>query len=213
MNEAPRPESERSNLPGQQPGLGFYMPPPPSHPPQPPVAPGFGYVPQPVPAVPASAFLDMPQRVKAARIVLFLLAGFLIIAALAALAEADAAQNTFERYSEVPGLMPSVLYAAQQKAVVQTSVAQTGLAWGAVYAALALVLAARFGKGGNALRIGTIVYGAWLCVVSVFALALTADVAPTATVIGDVTELAAGILLIVLMVQREGIDWFSRVRT
>jgi hypothetical protein len=174
------------------------------------VAPGFGYVPQPVPA---SVFPDMPQRVKAARIVLFLLAGFLIIAALAALAEADAAQNTFERYSEVPGLMPSALHAAQQKAVVQASVAQTGMAWGAVYAALALVLAARFGKGGNALRIGTIVYGAWLCVVSIFALALTADVAPTATVIGGVTELAAGILLIVLMVQREGIDWFSRVRS
>ncbi len=210
MNETPRPESEQSNLPGRQPGFGFYMPPPPSHPPQPPVAPGFGYVPRPVPA---SAFLDMPQRVKAARIVLFLLAGFLIIAALAALAEADAAQNTVERYSEVPGLMPSALHAAQQEAVVQTSVARTGMAWGVVYAVLALVLAARFGKGGNALRIGTIVYGAWLCVVSIFALALTADVAPTATVIGNVAELAAGILLIVLMVQREGIAWFSRVRS
>ncbi|MEU0656904.1 hypothetical protein ACWEV9_35695 [Streptomyces albogriseolus] len=52
--------------------------------------------------------------------------------------------------------------------------------------------------------------------VSIFALALlalTADVAPTATVIGDVAELAAGILLIVLMVHREGIAWFSRIRT
>ncbi|WP_435596029.1 hypothetical protein [Streptomyces albogriseolus] len=167
-------------------------------------------MPQPVRA---SAFRHMPQRVKAARIVLFLLAGFLIITALAALAEADAALSAVERYSEVPGLMPSVLHAAEQKAVVQTSVARTGMLWGVVYAALALVLAARFGKGGNALRVGTIVYGAWLCVVSIFALALTADVAPTATVIGDVAELAAGILLIVLMVHREGIAWFSRVRT
>ncbi|MET8668149.1 hypothetical protein ABZV87_27915 [Streptomyces tendae] len=93
------------------------------------------------------------------------------------------------------------------------SIAQTGMVWGVVYAALALVLAARFGKGGDALRMGTIVYGAWLCVSSVFALALTSDVAPTATVIGDVAELAAGTLLIVLMVQREGITWFSRVRS
>ncbi|MGW1548136.1 hypothetical protein [Streptomyces sp. NPDC002346] len=44
-------------------------------------------------------------------------------------------------------------------------VAQIGTTWGTIYAVLALVLTARFGKGGNALRICTIVYGAWLCVV------------------------------------------------
>lgn len=47
-------------------------------------------------------------------------------------------------------------------------VAQIGMTWGTIYA----VLAARFGKGGNALRICTIVYGAWLCVVGTFALGL-----------------------------------------
>ncbi|MBL3670926.1 hypothetical protein JL475_34270 [Streptomyces sp. M2CJ-2] len=210
MNEAPRPQSEQSNFPGQQPGFGFsHMPPPPSYPPQPQVSPGFGYVSQPEYA---SASLDMPQQVKAARIVLFLLAGFLIVLGLAALAEADAAQSALDRYSGFPGLMPSAVHAAAQKAAVQTSVAQTGMFWGVIYAALALVLAARFGKGGNALRIGTIVYGAWLCVIGTFALALTADVAPTATVIAAVVEPAAGVLLIVLMVQKEGIAWFSRPR-
>ncbi|MFJ3213146.1 hypothetical protein [Streptomyces flaveolus] len=210
MNEAPRPEPAQSNLLGQQPGFGFSQgPPPPGYPPQPQVSPGFGYVQQPGYN---SVSLDMPQRVKAARIVLFLLAGFLIVLGLAALAEADAAQSAVDRYSGFPGLMPSAVHAAEQKAAVQTSVAQTEMVWGVIYTALTLVLAARFGKGGNALRIGTIVYGAWLCVIGTFALALTADVAPTATVIAAVVELAAGVLLIVLMVQKESIAWFSRPR-
>ncbi|QIY93167.1 hypothetical protein HEP87_01845 [Streptomyces sp. S1D4-11] len=83
---------------------------------------------------------------------------------------------------------------------------------GAIYAALALILAARFGKGGNALRIGTIVYGAWLCVVGTFTLGLTASIASATTVMAALVELAAGVLLIVFMVQKDGVAWFSRPR-
>ncbi|MEU2247419.1 hypothetical protein [Streptomyces sp. NPDC019224] len=84
--------------------------------------------------------------------------------------------------------------------------------WGAIYAVLALVLAARFGKGGNALRICTIVYGAWLCVVGTFTLGLTASVAPATGVMAALVELTAGVLLIVVMVQKDGMAWFSRPR-
>jgi hypothetical protein len=73
-------------------------------------------------------------------------------------------------------------------------------------------LAARFGKGGNALRIGTIVYGAWHCVVGTFTLGLTAGIAPTAIVMAALVEMTAGVLLIVFMVQKDGVAWFSRPR-
>jgi hypothetical protein len=46
----------------------------------------------------------------------------------------------------------------------------------------AIVLGARFGKGGKTLRIGTSVYGAWHCVVGTFTLGLTASTAPAAIV-------------------------------
>ncbi|MCG5117311.1 hypothetical protein M2168_006400 [Streptomyces sp. CZ24] len=210
MNEAPRPQSDQSNFPGQQPGFGFsQMPPPPSYPPQPQMSPGFGYVQQPGYA---GAFLDMPQRVKAARIALFLLAGFLIILGLTALAQADAAQSALDSYSGSWWSNAPAVEEAEQEAAVQMGLAQSGMAQGVVYAALALVLAARFGKGGNALRIATIVYGAWHCVVGTFTLGLTASIAPTAIVMAALVELAAGVLLIVFMVQRDGVAWFSRPR-
>ncbi|WP_405720400.1 hypothetical protein [Streptomyces sp. NBC_00046] len=149
---------------------------------------------------------------KAARTVLFLLAGFLIILGLAALAQAEAAQSALEPYSGSSGFMAPAVHEAEQEAAAQPVVAQSGMLWSVNYAVIALVLAARFGKGGNALRIGTIVYGAWLCVVGTFALGLTASSAPAAIVMTALAELAAGVLLIFFMVQKDGVAWFSRPR-
>ncbi|MGW2489472.1 hypothetical protein ACWCV9_19965 [Streptomyces sp. NPDC001606] len=210
MNEAPRPESEQSNLSGRQPGFGFsYMPPPPSYPPRPQMPPGFGYAQQ---SAYAGGSVEMPQRVRAARIVLFLLAGFLIVLGLTALAQAEAAQSALDPYSGSWWSHAPAVEEAEQDAAVQMAVAQSGMLQGVVYAALALVLATRFGKGGTALRIGTIVYGAWHCVVGTYTLCLTAGIAPTAVVTAALVELAAGVLLIVFMVQKDGVAWFSRPR-
>jgi hypothetical protein len=214
MNESPRPEPGQSNLPGQQPGFGFsHMPPPPSYPPRPQMSPSFGYVQQ---SGYVSGSLEMPQRVKAARIALFLLAGFLIILGLAALIQAEAAQFAFDdpynSYSGSSGPLGSVIYEAKQEAAAQTEAAQFGMVGSVIYAVIAIVLAARFGKGGNVLRIGTIVYGAWHCVVGTFTLGLTASTAPAATVMAALVELVAGVLLIVFMVQKDGVAWFSRPR-
>ncbi|WP_405749236.1 hypothetical protein OHA19_02430 [Streptomyces sp. NBC_00012] len=149
---------------------------------------------------------------KAARTVLFLLAGFLIILGLAALAQAEAAQSALDPYRGSSGFMAPAVHEAEQEAAAQPVVAQSGMLWSVNYAVIALVLAARFGKGGNALRIGTIVYGAWLCVVGTFALGLTASSAPAAIVMTALAELAAGVLLIFFMVQKDGVAWFSRPR-
>ncbi|MES4893283.1 hypothetical protein [Streptomyces sp. NPDC096012] len=143
--------------------------------------------------------------------VLFLLAGFLVVLGLAALAQAEAAQSALDAYGESWWSRAPAVEGAKQ-AAVRMAFAQSGMVQGVIHAALALVLAARFGKGGNALRIGTIVYGAWHCVVGTFTLGLTAGVAPTAIVMAAVVELAAGVLLIVFMVQRDGVAWFSRPR-
>ncbi|MEU0038198.1 hypothetical protein [Streptomyces sp. NPDC006333] len=214
MNESPRPETGQSNPSGQQPGSGFsHMPPPPNFPPQPQMTPSFGYMQQPGYV---NAPLDMPQRVKAARIVLFLLAGFLIILGLAALVQAEAAQSAlsdpFSPYSGSSGPLGSAMYEAKRDAAAQTDAARFGMVGSAIYAVIAIVLALRFGKGGNALRIGTIVYGAWHCIMGTFALGLTASSAPAATVMAALVQLAAGVVLIVFMAQRDGVAWFSRTR-
>ncbi|WP_409470377.1 hypothetical protein [Streptomyces sp. HC307] len=177
------------------------------------MSPSFGYVQQPGYV---SGSLEMPQRVKATRIVLFLLAGFLIILGLAALVQAEAAQialnDPYSPYSGSSGPLGSVFYEAKQEAAAQAEAARSGMVGGVIYALIAIVLAARFGKGGNALRIGTIVYGAWHCIVGTFTLGLTASTAPAAIVMAALVELAAGVLLIVFMVQKDGVAWFSRPR-
>ncbi|MFE6662424.1 hypothetical protein ACFVFH_02485 [Streptomyces sp. NPDC057697] len=156
--------------------------------------------------------MNMPPRVRAARIVLFLLAGILIITGLAALAQADAAQSSLDPYRGSSGLMSSAVYEAEQTAAAQMTIAQAGLAQGVVYAVIALVLAARFGKGSNILRIGTIVYGAWHCAIGTYTLGVTGSAAPTAMLMASLSELGAGVALIVFMAQKESVAWFSRPR-
>lgn len=210
MNESPHPQPQQSQPPGQQQGFGSsHTSPPPSFSPQPPMPPSFGHVQRPG-DVPGS--FNMPQRVKAARIVLFLLASILIILGLAALAQADAAQSSLDPYRGASGLMGSAVYEAEQDAAAQMVVAQAGLLQGGLYAVIALILAARFGKGGNALRIGTIVYGAWHCAVGTFTLGLTASIAPATIIMAALVELAAGVLLIIFLAQKDSVTWFSRPR-
>ncbi|WP_139134557.1 hypothetical protein [Streptomyces sp. TP-A0874] len=215
MNGTSRPESERSELPGPQPEPAFpAMPPRPSHnppscpPPQTPAV--FRHVPQP-PSPNASP--HMPQPVRTARILLYLLSGLLIVLGLAALVQAEATLRAFDAYGESSArwLTPAG-HEAARKAAAQAALAQAGMVWNVVYAVLALVLAARFGNGGNALRVGTVVYGAWLAVVGTFTLGLTASFAGATTTMASVVQLAAGVLLIILLLQEGGVAWFRRPR-
>ncbi|MGW7673025.1 hypothetical protein ACWGJX_38920 [Streptomyces sp. NPDC054775] len=90
--------------------------------------------------------------------------------------------------------------------------ARSAMVGGIAYAVIAIVLASRFGTGRNVLRIATLVYGAWHCVVGVFSLGFTASNAPAATIVAVLVELAAGVLLILFMVHKDGITWFNRPR-
>lgn len=206
MNESSHPQPSQRDPHGSQPGLVSHVSPPPSYPPSPQAPPGRAVRHAPQLADP------MPQRVKTARIALFLFAGFLIVLGLAALAQADAAQSSLgESDTSSDILLPSSLD-SQQRAAAQMMLAQSAMGWGVVNATIALILAARFGKGANALRIGTIVYGVWHCVHGTFTLGLTGDIAPASVVMGALAEVGVGILLIILMIHKEGVAWFSRPR-
>ncbi|MFE1190053.1 hypothetical protein [[Kitasatospora] papulosa] len=210
MNESSHPQPDQSQPPGWQPGFGYsHTSPPPNHPPQSPVPPGFVHAQGPQHA---GASIGMPQRVRAARITLYLLSGLLIVLALAALALADAAQSSLDSYSGSSEFMPPDLGEAESAAAGQMALAVSALLWGIIYAVIALVLAGRFGKGGNALRIGTIVYGAWHCIVGTFSLGVTANSDFITMIMSSVVELAAGVLLIFFMAQKESVTWFSRPR-
>ncbi|WP_329025282.1 hypothetical protein [Streptomyces sp. NBC_01423] len=210
MNEPLHPAPGQARRPIRQPDAGHA---PAVHSPS---------VPAPPRMPPGAAFVrrpehgggqpDMPQRVKSARIVLFLLAGSLIVLCLAALAQADAAQSSLAPYNDYSGLMASALEEAEQKAAAQMALAQAGVVQGALYAAVAVALAARFGKGGNALRVGTVVFGAWHCVVGLFTLGVNADISPASGMLAALFEVAAGVSLIIIMSLKESVLWFSRPR-
>ncbi|MCX5398945.1 hypothetical protein [Streptomyces sp. NBC_00102] len=210
MNETPRTQPGQTGLPGDQPEFRFrQVPMPPSYPPRPRTASGPGYGRQQyVPGDP-----EMPQRVRTARIVLFVLSGLLIVLGLAALAQAELAQSVFDTDSGSSGLWPPSALAEEQAASARVVVAQAGMIWAAVYAAVALVLALRFGAGGKPLRIGTIVYGAWHGVVGAFTIGFATAASSASTVLSSLVGVTAGVLLIVLMAHRDGVAWFGRPRS
>ncbi|MFI9120328.1 hypothetical protein ACIGW0_13160 [Streptomyces bikiniensis] len=178
---------------GQQPGYGYPQQAPQGVPQQ-----GYGYPAAP----PVSPYggggysggpTEMPGNVKAARVMLFVIAGLQVIGAVLfglAAATITAAQND-------PKLKEDVQF--QQLADFSTGgiwVATLAvLAWGI----LAVVLGAKFGSGGNGIRVTTIVFGAITAVLGLYPFLL----------IGLVHTVLA-VLIIVFVAKSDGAAWFNR---
>jgi hypothetical protein len=164
----------------QQPGQGGYAYPPPQQP-----APAFqqpvqsGYPQQPGFTYP-NAPMTMPGTVNAVRIIMFIFGGLGIVGSIA--------QVAINMSSPVPYLPYGVV-----------------LLIGLVSLALAvtvILLAARFGTGGNGVRVGSIVYGSLMAVSGLFGLVAIVGVVP----------LALGVMIIVFMSKDEAQRWFNRQR-
>ncbi|WP_030259459.1 MULTISPECIES: hypothetical protein [Streptomyces] len=189
---------------------------------QPPAAPGYGY-PQQAPPVaygypqqapgygypPVAQPPSMPGLVMTTRVLLFvvggvqvLLAGFLIIVA----AGAKKVANEHSTGSDT--------------AIFGNAAAGVLLVLGVVYllaAVLSITLGAKFGKGGPATRITTIVYAsiALLLGLLVLAGAVTGSAQANGAgfgVIVGVLWIAICIIWIVAMSTRDGVAWFNRPR-
>ena len=168
-----------------QPGPGGYAYPPqqPAQPQQP--APAFqqpvqgGYPQQPGFTYP-NAPMTMPGTVNAVRVIMFIFGGLGVVGSIAQVALSMSSPSPYLPYGVV--LLIGVVSFALAVTVI--------------------LLASRFGTGGNGVRVGTIVYGSIMAVSGLFGLIAIVGVVP----------LALGVMIIVFMSKDEAQRWFNRQR-
>ncbi|HWU11718.1 MAG TPA: hypothetical protein VN520_36110 [Streptomyces sp.] len=177
--------------PGGQPGYGYPQQAPQGAPQQgygypqaPPVQGGYGY-----PGGPT----EMPGGVKAARVMLFVIAGLQVIGAIF-VALAAAAVNAAK---EDPTLKEDVQF--QQLADYSGNALWGIVVFAILWGVLAVFLAAKFGKGGNGIRITAIVFGVITAILGIYPFIL----------IGLIHTVLA-ILVVVFVAKSDGGAWFTR---
>ncbi|MFF8842499.1 hypothetical protein ACF08N_07155 [Streptomyces sp. NPDC015127] len=166
---------------------------------QPQGQPGYGY-PQAPPVQPYAGGYptgptEMPGGVKAARVMLFIIAGFQVIGAIFAAmgaiglneAKNDPALKDDLQFQQIADMSVGAVWA----------IAVLILAWGV----LAIVLGAKFGSGGNGIRVTAMVFGIITAVLGIYPFVL----------VGLVHTVLA-ILITVFVGKSDGGAWFNRQR-
>ncbi|MFB8030120.1 hypothetical protein ACFQ6U_25100 [Streptomyces sp. NPDC056465] len=176
---------------GGQPGYGYPQQAPQGVPQQgygypqaPPVQGGYGY-----PGGPT----EMPGGVKASRVLLYVIAGLQVIGAIfvaLAAAAVNAAKNDATLKEDVQFQQLADYSGAALWAIVVFAIL-----WGV----LAVFLAAKFGKGGNGIRITAIVFGVITAILGIYPF----------IVIGLIHTVLA-ILVVVFVAKSDGGAWFNR---
>ncbi|MFG3248365.1 hypothetical protein [Streptomyces sp. NPDC048187] len=179
---------------GQQPNYGY--------PQQPQGQPGYGYpqappVQQPYGGGYGPGPTEMPGITRAAQIMLAVIAAaHLIVAAVYAYNLSQWDEVMLE--AGVTGDSEAERFADLGKGIVVFF-----LALAAVYAVLGLVLVLQYAKGGNAVRVCSIVYGSLAIVTGIFTLAVYGL---------GLLIMIVSILLIVFAAKRATAEWFRRPR-
>ncbi|KPC59291.1 hypothetical protein [Streptomyces chattanoogensis] len=177
--------------PGQQPGYGYPQQQPPQPSPYGPPYPGAG---MPGMGMPGAPVLNgMPGGVKAARVMLFVLAGMNLLGLIGAVAGLSAVSKASKHAT----------YATDDDLAafsVGKGLLITLIVLIVVFTVLAITAASQFGKGGTGVRTTTIIFGVANTLASfvVFPLGLVHTV--------------LGILIIVFVSKDEGQAWFNRPR-
>ncbi|WP_030318484.1 hypothetical protein [Streptomyces flavochromogenes] len=177
---------------GQQPGYGYPQQAPQGVPPQqgygypaaPPVSPygGGGY---------PGVAMDMPGGVKAARVMMWISAAFNVIGGLAVIGMSFALDSELEK-SGASSADVDAFADLGQGILIGLGV------FSLIFAAVGMVLAAKFRSGGNGVRVGTIVYSSISVLFSLFSLPL------------GIVGLALAVLVIVFVAKSDGSAWFNR---
>ncbi|MBD0690509.1 hypothetical protein [Streptomyces sp. CBMA123] len=194
---------------GQQPPAPSY-----GYPQQPPqAAPGYGYPQQAPPTVPGYGYAPavpqtMPGLVTTARVLLFIVGGVQAILAIVYLLIGAAAKDVTSTAAKASSSDDPFTAIGDAAAGVLIVVA---VLFG-LFAALSITLGAKFGKGGNNVRITTIVYGSLGGLVGLLILlgAVTAGTAMGFVMAG--LWLAISIIWITAMCVQDGVNWFNRPR-
>ncbi|MFF4602018.1 hypothetical protein ACFY12_04555 [Streptomyces sp. NPDC001339] len=208
--------------PGQQPGYGYpQQQPPPAPAPAPPPAPGpYGSYPggpgmsgapgapgmPGIPGMPGTPGMQqaqypkppypmvMPGGVKAARVMLFVLAGLNLIGLILAVAGLGSVSKASHNASSYAGQDAMTAFNVGKGLLIVVIVLIV------IFTAAAITLAAQFGNGGGGVRVGTIVFGVATTMVSLFSFPF------------GLVHTALGVLVLVLVAKDDGNAWFSRPR-
>lgn len=128
----------------------------------------------------------MPSKVNTSRMIFFIVGGLQALFSLLAIVAFAAAQNQLEDVYGDLGIGTGVYY--------------TMFAVFLIHAIIGIVLAVKFPQRGNGLRIGAVVWSAFLILVGLAALPL------------GLLWIALGIVCIVLLSSAESTAWFDRAR-
>lgn len=137
--------------------------------------------------------MQMPGGVKAARVILYVVGGLSIIGAIFAFIAAA----TFD---DLIGSSGTTSADASAMADLGAGVVAVIGVLGLVFAAIAIMLAMKFAGGGSGVRIGTIVYGAFMILFGLLSLP------------GGILQMVLGILVVVFVAKSDGNAWFNRPR-
>ncbi|WP_407550321.1 hypothetical protein QOM21_14545 [Streptomyces sp. Pv4-95] len=171
--------------PGQQPGYGYPQQTPPPSP----------YGPYPGGGMPGAPYVNgMPGGVKAARVMLFVLAGLnvigLIFAVMGLGSVSKAAHNTSPYDTDETAAMLNL-----GKGVLIALIVLI-----VIFSATAITLALQFANGGNGVRVAGIVFGIANTLASLMTFPL------------GLVHTALGIMVIVFVSKDDGNAWFNRPR-
>ncbi|GAA3898893.1 hypothetical protein GCM10022244_06370 [Streptomyces gulbargensis] len=180
---------------GQQPGYGYPQQTPQGTPPQQ----GYGYPAAP-PAAPygggyPGAVMEMPGGVKAARVMLWILAICQIVMGVATMVAGGwVADQIMDRSADLDNADGAAAAVTGAFVVVGILALAFGI-W-------ALVMALKTTKGGNGLRISAIVYASLVTAISLLSL--------LGTNVFALISLVLGILIIVFYAKSDAVAWFKR---
>ncbi|KAA6214449.1 hypothetical protein CP973_35735 [Streptomyces albofaciens JCM 4342] len=146
-----------------------------------------------MPGIPAPN--QMPSGVKAARVMLFILAATGMLGIVGVTISLNRLSSASANYSGFSGDSAS-MFALGKGALIFVMILQ------AAYAAIALVLALQYAKGGNGIRIGSIIFGAVSVLCSI----------PFALGFWGIPNFVMSILVIVFAAKQDGQAWFTRPR-
>ncbi|MCX5311206.1 hypothetical protein [Streptomyces sp. NBC_00154] len=184
------PNNPYGQQPGGQPGYGYPQQAPQGVPQQgygypqaPPVQPGYGFPGAPV---------EMPGGVKAARVMLWVVAAFQIIGAIIAFAGMGAVDDAVNNAGSTADTETIANFGKGLLAFIAVLAL--------IFAGLSVALALKMKTGGNTIRVCAIVYGAFICLGGIFQLPL------------GIVTIALGVLIIVFVAKSDGAAWFQRPR-
>ncbi|WP_407287672.1 hypothetical protein [Streptomyces sp. BP-8] len=182
----PPPGQQPGYGPGQQPGYGYPQQQPPS--------PYGPYPGGPVPGMQQQYPTVMPGGVKAARVMLFVLAGLNLIGlvlAVMGLGGVSKASHNASPYAAEDDIMAMNIGKGLLIAVIVVIV---------VFSAAAITLAVQFANGGKGVRVGTIIFGIANIMLSLFTFPI------------GLVHTVLGILVLVFVSKDDGNAWFNRPR-